>query len=430
MAKSFEEAQFCILENVQALDVQQVPLLQATGQIIAEDVLAPHNMPNWDNSAMDGFAVRSQDCNGKVRLNITGYLPAGDSADGLLVTEGTAIIIMTGAPVPEGCDAIVPFEEAEEDGDSILVKSPISHGNHIRYCGEDFQVGELSIAVGTKLCPAEISLLAAFGKTSVQVYRRPRVAILSTGNELVESGASVTTGKIVDSNSFALAAAVQDAGGEPVLIGIARDEIQDLRAKISEGLQADVLLTSAGVSMGDKNLVRDVLSDLKVQSLFWKIQIKPGRLTAFGLWGKKPVFSLPGNPVSSLLTFEMFVRPALLKMMGVPNPVKPFISAKLHKAVSKKAGRVNFMRVRVEKHGRQLIAFSSGDQNTGILKTLLKSNAIAILPADQESFSAGEEVNIHLLSNEMTTKESSTTSQSYNHNDMNLVDSILTHIGM
>lgn len=398
MATSFEDARSTILDNVHPLPAQALPLLEAVGLAVAEDVLAPRNMPLWDNSAMDGFAVRSQDCDGQTLLQIIGYLPAGESAAGRDVAAGTAIKIMTGAPVPAGADAVVPVEETDEDGDQVLIKTQVRPGDHIRYCGEDVQAGELSIAAGTLLRPVDISLLASFGKATVKVYRRVRVAILSTGNELIEVGEPLADGKIIDSNSLALAAAVKELGGEPVLLGIAMDDVESLQEKISKGLQADVLLTSAGVSAGDKDLVRQVLHAMKVEPVFWKVEIKPGRPTAFGLWQGRPVFSLPGNPVSSLLTFEQFVRPALLTMMGHRQPLKPCFKATLAAPIAKKPGRVHFLRVQLSQKNQQLFVVSAGDQNTGILKTLLRADALAILPAERESFAAGEEVDVQLLS--------------------------------
>ena len=228
--------------------------------------------------------------------------------------------------------------------------------------------GELVIAAGTTLRPAEINMLASFGCRTVPVFRRPRVAILSTGDELVEPGEEIGPGQIINSNDYSIAAAVKELGGEPVLLGIASDDRESLSEKISAGLQFDALVTTAGVSMGDRDLVCEVLHDLGVERRFWKVDIKPGRPTAFGLKDGKPVFSLPGNPVSSMITFEQFVRPALLTMMGHQKVIKPLVKAIMQEAINKKPGRVQFLRVRVVDDGERLIASSSGDQNTGILE--------------------------------------------------------------
>ncbi len=398
MAESFESARALILEKVPVLPHVSVPIQEVVGRVLAEEVCAPWDMPQWDNSAMDGFAVRAEDCGPSKPLLIAGYIPAGATADGISVDVGKAVRIMTGAPTPAGCDTIVPVEETEETDGQVVIERRIKVGDHIRVRGEDVQKGDLVITTGTVLRPVEVNMLASFGFHSVVVFRRPQVAILSTGDELVEPGEIPGPGQIINSNAYSLAAAVREVGGEPLLLGIARDNRESLTEKLLTGLQADVLITTAGVSMGDRDLVCEVLENVGVKRLFWKIDIKPGRPTAFGLKEGKPVFSLPGNPVSSMLTFEELVRPALLKMMGHPQVIKPFIKAILKETVSKKVGRTQFLRVRVVSEGNGLVASSSGDQNTGILSTMLRANGIAVLPADRAQIEAGEEVDIHMIS--------------------------------
>jgi molybdopterin molybdotransferase len=397
MAETFECARSLILEKVSPLSAEMVPLCDVVGRVLAEAVRAPCDLPRWDNSAMDGFAVRAEDCGASQPLLIDGYIPAGSTALGIQVGPGKAVKIMTGAPTPEGCDTIVPVEETEEKDGRVLIKGRVQHGDHIRVRGEDVQQGEVVIAAGSILRPAEISMLASFGIQSVAVFRRPWVAILSTGDELVEPGEPLGPGQIVNSNAYSLAAAVKEVGGEPLLLGIALDNRESLSEKLSAGLQADVLITTAGVSMGDRDLVCEMLQETGVERLFWKVDIKPGRPTAFGLKDGKPVFSLPGNPVSTMVTFEEFVRPALLKMMGHKRVIKPFVKATLKETATKKPGRVQFLRVRVVDNGERLVASSSGDQNTGILRTMLRANGIAVLPADREKIEAGEEVDVHLI---------------------------------
>lgn len=397
MALSFESARSMILEKMTTLPCESASLLDIVGRVLAADIRAPWDLPRWNNSAMDGFAVRAEDCFSGQALTIDGYLPAGSSASGISVEPGSAVRIMTGAPAPAGCNAIVPIEETEEKDGELIITGQVKRGDHLRLQGEDVAQGELVIPAGTILRPAEINMLASFGYQSVPVIRRPRVAILSTGDELVEPGEDVGPGQIINSNDYSIAAAVSELGGEPILLGIARDDRESLIEKLTAGLQADVLITTAGVSMGDRDLVCEVLQELEVERQFWKVDIKPGRPTAFGLKESTPVFSLPGNPVSSMVTFEEFVRPALLKMMGHQHVIKPFIKAVMKEAIKKKPGRVQFLRVRIAKNGEHLLATSSGDQNTGILSTLLRSNGIAVLPADREQIQAGEEVNIHLI---------------------------------
>ncbi len=393
---TFEEARTCILESVNPLGMEKVELLEALGRVLSENVTAPWDMPLWNNTAMDGFAVKSGDCKEPVSLKVAGFLPAGENMIESL-EPGTAVKILTGAPIPPGADAVVPVEEVEDKGDTVFIRGPVKAGDHIRFKGEDVKAGEPVIAAGTVIRPYEISMLASFGKLFVPVYRKVRVAILSTGDELVEPGESLSPGKIINSNAVTVAAAVRQLGGEPVMLGIARDDEESLREKLTEGLNADVLITSAGISAGDRDLVRKVLNELKVKLIFWKIDIKPGRPTAFSVRDGKPVFSLPGNPVSTMITFEEFVRPALLKMMGHRKVIKPLLKAVLKGPVKKKPGRVNFLRVSLEKENGELFASSPGKQDTGILKTMLLSGGIAVIPSEQGDLKDGDTIDVHLI---------------------------------
>jgi molybdopterin molybdotransferase len=393
---TFEEARSMILSSVAPLGVERVELLSALDRVDAEDVAAPWDMPSCDNSAMDGFAVRAADCRVGGSLKVIGYLPAGGTVAPAF-EPGCAVRIMTGAPVPPGWDAVVPVEETEERDGAILLRERVNRSQHIRFQGEDVRSGDTVVAAGTIIHPPEISMLASFGKAIVPVYRRARVAVLSTGDELIELGEQPADGKIINSNALSLAAAIREIGAEPVILGIARDNRDSHREKMAEGLKADALVTSAGVSAGDLDLVRDCLAELGVRQLFWKVEIKPGGPIAFGLKEGKPVFSLPGNPVSTLVTFEEFVRPALLRMMGHRRVIKPYVQATLRSEVRKKPGKVHFLRVRIEVENGIHWATSAGDQNTGILKTLLRSNGIAVLPKEKTVLAAGEEVAVHLL---------------------------------
>lgn len=393
---TFEAARKLILNSVSPCGVERVEILDSLGRTLAEDIVAPWNLPATDNSAMDGYAVVSADCLEPVTLEVIGSIQAG-GVNNTSVTSGCAIKIMTGACIPPGADAVVPVEETEEQVGFVTIAGPVTKQQHIRFMGEDVAEGETVIPTGTVIRPAEISMLASCGRVFVPVYRRPKVAILSTGDELVELGEPALPGRIINSNVFSLAAAVREAGADPVILGIARDNREDHRVKMREGLKADAFITSAGVSAGDYDHVRDVLAELGVEQKFWKVAMKPGGPTAFGVKEGKPVFSLPGNPVSTMVTFEIFVRPALLRMMGRQRVIRPMVKVTLAEEVRKKPGKVQFVRLRLDRDGRGFRGSSSGDQNTGILKTMLMADAMAVLPADSTRFAAGEEVEAFLL---------------------------------
>jgi len=279
---TYEEARNIVLESVAPVGAERVETGRALGRTLAEDIAAPWPLPFCDNSAMDGYAVRADDCRGPARLKITGYIPAGGTAS-VRVEPGCAVKIMTGAPIPAGCDAVIPFEETEEGDGHVGVKGNVKVRQHIRFRGEDVREGELVLPEGTPLRPPEISMLASLGKAFVPVYRKIRVAVLSTGDELIELGEPPSPGMIINSNSVAVAAAVRETGAEPVLLGVARDDLPSHAEKISEGLTADALITTAGVSAGDRDLVREVLAELGVVSRFFRVDIKPGGPTAFGV---------------------------------------------------------------------------------------------------------------------------------------------------
>lgn len=402
---SFLEARNQILANVPLLGQERVLITDAVGRILAEDITASWDMPRWTNSAMDGYAVRSQDCMQPARLEIVDFIAAGGASDKAVV-PGVAIKIMTGAPLPEGSDAVVPVEETTADGTFVQILKAVKPGAHIRNRGEDVLKGECIVPRGTLLRPAEIGMLASYGKAFLPVYRKPRVAILSTGDELVELGEPLPENRIINSNSLALVAALKEIGAEPVILGIALDNRASHIEKISEGLKADVLITSAGVSTGDRDFVRAVLEDLGAKPVFWKVDIKPGRPTTFAMKDGKPIFSLPGNPVSTMVTFEELVKPGLLKMMGHTRVIKQEVEAVLETDLTKKRlGVLNFQRVNITIRDGQYFASCSGDQNTGILKTMVRADALALLPEDKDVFMAGERVKVHILGPHVTMQE-------------------------
>jgi len=398
---TIEEALDKILFRIQPLGYEKVSILDALGRVCAEDILANRDIPPFDNSAMDGYAVRSEDIqnassNHPVRVEVIEDLPAGFISKKKL-ERGKAIRIMTGAPVPEEADAVVPVEDTKKEDRFALIFRATLRGEHIRKAGEDVKKGECVISSGDLIDPAEIGMLASLGRSFVAVYQRATVAILCTGEELVDVDGDLDGIKIVSSNSYSLAAQVKDCGAIPIQLGIARDRKEEIKEKLLQGLRADVLISSAGVSVGDYDFVKDVLSDLGVEIVFWKVAMKPGMPVVFGTIQGKPVFGLPGNPVSSMVSFEQFVRPSLLKMMGHRRLFRPVIDAILKEDIQKRPGRRHFIRGFVTFEKDQYFVVSTGAQGSGILKSMVKANGLMVISEDREIVKAGERVKVQLL---------------------------------
>jgi len=410
---SVEEALAKIINSIQILDSEGKPLLDCLGQVLAEDVYSPFDVPPHDNSAMDGYAVQSESITGanyknpKV-LRVVGEVAAGRVSD-LKVGPGTAIRIMTGAFIPSGADVVVPFEDTDEidrkqaaiSKTEIGVRVSLAEGCNIRRRGEDIAQGELVLTKGKLLRPADIGVLASLGKNMVSVIRRPLVGILATGNEVVEINQPLLPGKIYNSNSYSLAAQVLRYGGIPELLGIAPDDVQQLTAAVRDGLECDILVTSGGVSLGDYDVVKQVLATEGNVS-FWTVRMKPGKPLAFGMFkrsdGKQiPHLGLPGNPVSSMITFEVFARPAILKMMGRSNLVKSNITAVMEDSVGNKDGRRIFARVVVTRRDGKYFAHITGPQGSGILSSMTKANGLAIIPENTKEVKPGAPVEVMML---------------------------------
>jgi molybdopterin molybdotransferase len=394
---TLEEARRLIFSHTRTLGTESVELVDSLNLVTAEDIIAPWDMPQCDNSAMDGFAVRTTDCTPAAKLHLTGMITAG-MLSSVPVEPGCAVKIMTGARIPPGADAVVPFENAELNGEYVTLKARVERHQHIRLAGSDLRRDEIVIPAGTVIRAPEISIMASLNMSCVTVFRRPRVAILSTGDELLEIGEEVIPGKVVDSNGVSLAAVVKECGATVQLLGIARDNIASHIEKMTTGLQADIFITSAGVSVGERDLVRQVLVDMGVSLVFHSIDVRPGGPTTFGVKGNCLVFCLPGNPVASMIIFAELVKPAILKAMGYRRVLQPAVRAILQENVSKRPGRIKLIRVRLESSGDKLLAFSSGNQTTGMMKTLLRADGLAVLPAARSSFLEGEEVEVHVMS--------------------------------
>jgi molybdopterin molybdotransferase len=398
---SVEEALDKILIRVQPLGYEKVSILEALGRVCAEDIFANRDIPPFDNSGMDGYAARVEEiqdasANHPVRLEVIEDLPAGFIPK-KRVERGKAIRIMTGAPIPEGADTVVPVEDTKKDDRFALIFRATLRGEHIRKAGEDVRKGECVISVGDLIDPAGIGMLASLGRSFVAVYQKPIVAILCTGEELVDVDGDLEGNKIISSNSYSLAAQVKDCGAIPIQLGIARDQKDEIERKLLKGLRADVIISSAGVSVGDYDFVKDVLGDLGVEVVFWRVAMKPGMPVAFGMIQGKPVFGLPGNPVSSMVSFEQFVRPSLLKMMGYRKVFRPVVDAILREGIQKRPGRRHFIRAFVTFEKDQYFVLPTGAQGSGILHSMVKANGLMVIPEEREIVKAGERVKVQLF---------------------------------
>ena len=404
-----EDALERILGYFSVLEAEERPLLEALGQTLAEDVVCPLDLPPLANSAMDGYAVRHADIAGAGpeaprELDVIGQVAAGSLPDREVV-PGAAVRIMTGAPIPDGADTVVPFEETDElerkaaghGLDRIAVRTDVGLGASVRPSGEDVRRGDLVVRAGTVLRPSEVGVLASVGRTRVRVVRRPVVAILATGDELAVPGEALAPGQIYDANSFGVAAAVQRCGGVPRLLGIARDTLDDLHRKLEQGLTADMLVTSAGVSRGDYDMVKDVLAQ-RGEIAFWSVRMRPAKPLAFGvLEGRVPHVGLPGNPVSAMMAFEQFCRPAVLKMLGRTRFARPTVRAVLRDSIQNTDGRRVFARAIVTREGDRYVAALTGPQGSNILTSMARANGLAICPEDVPRVSAGQEVEVQML---------------------------------
>jgi len=407
-----DEALDYILNQLTRLESRVVAIEEALDRVLAEDVLSPIDIPPFVNSAMDGYAVRSEDVGdassaSPVALKVIAEVPAG-AVPGCPVESGTAVRIMTGAPLPSGSDAVVPFESTSEgwggagySPGQVLVYESVRAGENVRQAGEDICTGQTVLTAGRALRPPDIGILAAMGYPQVKVVRRPRVAILATGDELVDVRDPLTPGKIRNSNEYTSMALVQRYGGVPVPLGIACDTVKDLTAKIQEGLSQNVhlFLTSAGVSVGDFDMVKNVLA-AEGEMHFWQVAIKPGKPLAFGTVAGVPLLGLPGNPVAAMVAFEVFARPAILKLGGRSTWKKPSVRAALDEDVHN-SGRRHYMRARVRRQADGYYVTTRGSgvqvQGSGILSSLVWANGLVVVPENVTFIPAGDSVDVWML---------------------------------
>ncbi|MGH7264997.1 MAG: molybdopterin molybdotransferase MoeA [Candidatus Rokuibacteriota bacterium] len=395
-----EEALVRVLAGIPVLGAETVGLTSALGRVLARPIVAGRDLPPWDNSSMDGYAVRARDTAGATaaapaRLTLIGAVPAGRVAE-RPVGPGETYRILTGAPMPAGADAVVPQEDVRREGEAVAVLRPARAADFVRPRGEDVREGETVLGAGIVLGPAALGVLAALGRPLLQVHQRPRVAILSTGDELVDLDRTPGPGQIPNSNTYALGAQVREAGGVPISLGIARDAREDLEERFRSGLAADVLVSSAGVSVGDLDLVREVMEKLGAEIDFWKVSMRPGKPLTFGRLGGRPFFGLPGNPVSSMVTFELFVRPAIRRMGGHAALFRPRVRARLDAPLDNPGSREGYLRVRLTDVDGQAVARSTGEQGSGVLRSMLLADGLAVVPPDTR-LATGDPVDVILL---------------------------------
>ena len=400
-----EEALERILSRVTVLGDERVSLTDALHRVLAEDVDSPRDMPPWPASSMDGYALRSADTapagpGAPARLHLAGRVPAGAMAERPL-RPGEALRSFTGAPQPEGAEAGVPQVDVPEDAGARVVPRPVGDGDFVRPRGEDMKRGDRVLERGRVLSAADIGMLATVGRSPVSVIRRPRVGILSTGDELVDLGGRIGPGQIPNSNSYSLIAQVIEAGAQPVSLGIARDRLDDIETRLRWGLACDLVMSSAGVSVGEHDFVKAALARLGAEQHLWLVDMRPGKPIAFSTIpqegkGALALFALPGNPVSAMVTFELFVRPAILRMAGHTRLHRPAINARALAPIKNGDSRRGYLRVTLTREGETYGAKLTGTQSSGVLRSMVTADGLAVVPGNT-TIQPGEAVKVIVL---------------------------------
>ena len=397
-----------ITANIQPLGVERVQLLEALGRVLATPIVSPLTLPAWDNSAMDGYALRAADiegatADGPVSLSVLETVAAG-AFPSKRVESGSCTRIMTGAPLPEGVDTVIRLEDTDGGIERVAIRNDRDAGRNVRYRGEDITAGALVLDRGQPLGAAQIGVLASVGASVVDVHRQPRVAFFGSGDEIVDLdrfSEALDGKKIVTSNSYTLNALVRLNGGIPVNLGVARDDPADIRARIDRAAGCDLLITSAGISAGEFDYLRPVLAEAGVTLNVWKVRMRPGAPLGFGWLGKMPWIGLPGNPVSTMVTFELFVRPVIRRMLGHTRLFRRPVSVTLEEPVKIGAALTHFLRAIVSvKPDGSLSARLTGPQGSGILTSMSLANALLVIPHERPRIEAGEVVNAILLSDD------------------------------
>jgi molybdopterin molybdotransferase len=398
---SVDEALRVVLENVAPLGIERVSIIEAIGRVIAEDVHAPRDIPGFDNSAMDGYAVRAADLEGAsesspVRLKVLQTVGAGVMPS-MRVTTGCTVRTMTGAPIAPGADAIVPVERTRGSETEVEVVSAVEKGAFIRPRGEDLKAGELVISQHKTLTAADVGMLASLNRAMVDVFRRPRVAIVATGDELVDVDTVPQGAQVVNSSAYALAAAIRESGGEAIMLKVARDRTEEVRERLAEALAFDVVLTTGGVSVGQFDHVKVVLDQLGLRQLFHGVAQKPGRPLKFGTIGGRPIFGLPGNPVSTMVCFYLYVRPALRRMTGRSDLGLPRVIARCSEDIRKANNLTEFVRVTLARRDGELYATPTGNQSSGVLSSLSRAHGLLVGTRQLNVIKRGSQAAVLLL---------------------------------
>ena len=398
---SIAEAIAQVLSAVVATPVEEVGLARAAGRVLAEEVRAPFDIPPFANSQMDGFAVRSADLAGAgaaspVALEVRGTIAAGDRPDGV-VGPGTVIRIMTGAPIPAGADAVVKVEDTSTEGTTVRFRHAPQLGEFIRPVGEDLRAGEQVLLPGRLLRAADVGLLASIGRPTLRIRARPRVAVMATGDELVALGTALEPGQIYNSNAYALAAAVEEIGGDATILGIVRDDQDALRAAFAATRGFDAILSTGGVSVGDFDFVKQIMDEIGLERRFWQVAQKPGKPITFAARDGQLYFGLPGNPVSSLVCFVLYVAPALRRALGLAQLFAPTVEVEMEHGVKTARGLCELVRCTLRRDGGRLLAAPTGTQSSGALRSLSLADCLAISPPGRDELAAGARADALLL---------------------------------
>lgn len=398
-----DDALKTILDSVKApIGLERIGILESLGRVLAENIHSDGDIPAFDYSAMDGYALRFADTDGASadagkKLKVTGEFRAGGDTSSK-VEKGRAVTIMTGAPIPEGADAVIMVENTKEVDGIVEVFEEVERGKNIRLAGEDIKKGDLVLEKGSLITPSHIGMLASLGESVVSVSKQPRVAILTTGDEMISIEEKMELGKIRNSNSYALYSQIIASCGIPVNKGVAKDNKESLRKALQSCLDCDIIVTSGGVSMGEYDYVKEVMNELGMDEKFWKVAMRPGKPNLFGTIQGKPFFGLPGNPVSTMISFELFVRPTIMKMLGRKGGDRREVEAVLEEDVKTKKGLTFFVRAITKWQDGVYVTKTTGPQGSGMFSSMVKANSLMIIPEEEETVKKGSKVKVRLLS--------------------------------